>query len=163
MRSGFSKIELEVLTETRGAYFVWCIENAGTLGSILHHYRKNWLQRKNINGYKKSPKGTPLLLDKIINQFDRKIKGRSIFTDDVKSEYYKGIQEIMNEFYDNTFDPKPSRKDAYMEYAYEEYDNWKKQQRRYSKKPPPPPTKSFKEFVKSGLANKYKVISNYLK
>lgn len=152
----FSRAELDIIAEKRGAYFVWCIENATTLAGILHEYRKNFLKRKNISGYKKSPNGTPILIDKIINQFDRKIKGRLIFTDDVKKEYFKGIQSIINEFFDETFQPKISRKDAYIKYMADNYCKFGKN--KYLSF-----TKSFQDFVKSGMANKYKAKSNYLK
>ena len=82
-----------------------------TLKISLNNYRKWFLKRKNINGYKKLPKGTPKEIDRLINSFDRKIDGKSIFTDEVKKEYFNGISIIYNKFYELSFEPKLSWKD----------------------------------------------------
>ena len=137
---------LEVFKHTRSPYETWCFENVGTLGYELHQYRKNFLKRKNINCYKKTHKETPILLDKLINKFDRKIKGLPIFTDEVKYEYFKGLQNIFNLYYDETFNPKLSRRCAYYNYLAENYCLYGKNYK----------SKSFKEFVSSGLAKYYR-------
>ena len=111
----------------------------------VQEYRKYFLKRKNINCYKPN-KNTPILLDKLLNTFDRKIKGIPIFKDDIKKEYLKGVQDVFNQYYDTTFEPKKSRKQAYYEYEAEIYCIYKGQVK----------AKTFKEFKKSGLFKYYK-------
>lgn len=87
----------------------------------LDKYRKWFLKRKNINGYKKLPKNTPTKIDKLINCFDRKINNEPIFTEDVKKEYFEGISIIYNKFYELSFEPKESWKDKEIKRKAEHY------------------------------------------
>lgn len=112
----------------------------------VQKYRKQFLKRKNINGYKKTHKQTPILLDKLINTFNRKIKTLPMFTDKVKAEYFNGLQNVFNLYYDETFEPKLSRRGAYYRYLAENYCLYGK---KYV-------SKSFKEFVSSGLSQHYR-------
>lgn len=113
----------------------------------LQAYRKEFLsKRKHINKYKKSPKGTPEYLDRVINAFDRKIKGISIFTEDTKKEYFEGIEYIFSCYYDKTFEPKKSKMEAYYSYLATEYIVFGKIYKSIS----------FKEFVKSGTYKYYR-------
>lgn len=113
----------------------------------VQKYREDFLKRKNINGYKKTSKNTPLLLDKIINKFDRQIKGIPIFLPDVKKEYLTGLERIFGYYYIERIQPKASRKEAYISYLAE---NYIKYGRKYKG------GKTFKEFISSGLSNKYR-------
>jgi hypothetical protein len=112
----------------------------------VQEYRKSFLKRKNVSNYKKSKKNTPVVIDKLFNSFDRKIKGISIFTDEVKKEYFKGLKCIFESYYNETFEPKNSRRYAYTNYLAENYIIFGKNYK----------SKTYKEFIKSGLANKYK-------
>ena len=112
----------------------------------LHEYRIRFLMRKNVNGYKKTNKNTPIIIDKLINSFDRKIKGLPIFTHKVKEEYFKGIKEIFNNHYDDTFCPKLSRKRCYIKYQADQYCIYGKNYK----------SKTYKEFINAGMANKYR-------
>jgi len=112
----------------------------------LMNYRKSFLKRKNINRYTKQKKGTPIIIDKLINTFDRKIKGISIFTNDIKKEYTKGLNIIFAKFYEENRLPKPSKRDAYINYLAENYILYGKGYKSIS----------FDEFVKRGLSNNYR-------
>jgi hypothetical protein len=138
---------LEVFKHTRSPYEIWCFENVGTLGFQLHQFRKGFLKRKNVNGYKKTNKNTPIIIDKLINSFDRKIKNISIFTDNVKDEYFERIKHIFDEHYNDTFEPKKSKKTCYFEYLADNYMLYKKNYK----------SKTFKEFKSSGLLKNYKI------
>lgn len=102
-------------------YQKWCFENVGSLGYNLHKYRLHFLKRKNIQKYKKSKKGTPIVIDKMINSFDRKIQGITIFSEEVKNEYFKGINEIMSNYYLETFLPKKSKYEKYISFLADQY------------------------------------------
>jgi hypothetical protein len=115
----------------------------------VQEYRKNFLKRKNINGYKKTHKNTPILLDKLINAFDRKIHEAPILKNEVKIDYFKGLNNIFNQYYTETFQPRMSKQYAYHEYVATNYCL-------YGKKTYKSITLTFKEFVKSGLVNKYR-------
>ncbi|OPZ54104.1 MAG: hypothetical protein BWY90_00308 [Deltaproteobacteria bacterium ADurb.BinA014] len=69
-----------------------------------------------------------------------------IFTEEVKSEYFKGLQIIFNSYYDETFQPKLSKKDAYYKYLAENYCMYGKKYK----------SKTFKEFVRSGMLQYYR-------
>ena len=112
----------------------------------LMNYRKSFLKRKNINRYTKQKKGTPIIIDKLINSFDRKIKGINIFTNDIKKEYIKGLNIIFAKFYEENRLPKPSKRDAYINYLAENYILYGKGYKSIS----------FDEFVKRGLSNNYR-------
>jgi hypothetical protein len=112
----------------------------------LSNYRRSFLKRKNINRYVKQSKGTPIILDKLMNAFDRKIKGIPIFTEDVKKEYFEGLKKIYSNYYEEIRLPKPSRKDAYISYLAENYCLYGKKYK----------TIQFDEFVKRGLSNNYR-------
>ena len=137
---------LEVLKYTRSPYEIWCLENIGTLSFQLHEFRKRFLKRKNVNGYKKTNKNTPIIIDKLINSFDRKIKNMPIFTNNVKDEYFVQLKGIFNDHYSDTFEPKKSKKDCYMEYLADNYIKYKKNYK----------SKTYKEFISSGLLKNYK-------
>jgi len=85
----------------------------------LQEYRKRFLKRKNVSNYKKN-RGN-VLIDKLLNAFDRKIKGIDIFTIDVKTEYFKGLKNIYNEFYNSTYENRPSKNDERINKLAEEY------------------------------------------
>ena len=112
----------------------------------LINYRKSFLKKKNINRYSKQIKGTPIVIDKLINSFDRKIKGISIFSNDIKSEYFIGLNKIFSSFYDEDRLPKPSKKDAYINYLAENYCLYGKKYKSIS----------YYEFVKRGMSNNYR-------
>jgi hypothetical protein len=82
----------------------------------------------------------------LINSFDRKIKNISIFTDNVKDEYFERIKHIFDEHYNDTFEPKKSKKTCYFEYLADNYILYKKNYK----------SKTFKEFKSSGLLKNYK-------
>ena len=65
----------------------------------LDDYRRSFLKRKNINGWRKNITGTPIIIDKVLNSFDRKIKGIPLFPEDVKIEYFKGLNDIFEKYY----------------------------------------------------------------
>lgn len=121
----------------------------GSINFRVQEYRKQFLKRKNINGYKKNNKGTPIVIDKLINAFERKIKGKKIFTDAVKKEYFKGLKIVFAKYYDETFQPKISRKDSYINYLAEQYII-------YGKKTYKHKSISFKEFISSGMSKHYR-------
>lgn len=112
----------------------------------LNEYRKSFLKRKNINRYSKQLKGTPIIIDKLINSFDRKIKGIPIFTNEVKREYFIGLNKIFTSFYEENSLPKPSKKDAYINYLATNYCIYGK---KYD-------SLSFAEFKKRGMSNNYR-------
>ena len=112
----------------------------------LSNYRKSFLKRKNINRYSKQIKGTPIVIDKLINSFDRKIKGIPIFSNDTKQEYFKGLNKIFSLFYYENRLPKPSKKDAYINYLAESYCLYGKNYK----------SMSYKEFVSRGMSNNYR-------
>jgi hypothetical protein len=115
----------------------------------VQKYRKNFLKRKNINKYKKVSKGTPLVIDKLLNCFDRKIKGIEIFTEDVKRQYFEGLEVYFDAYYWDTFQPRFSKTyhynayiiDMMSVYGYYNYKNY---------------ALTFKEFVRSGMLAYYK-------
>ena len=120
--------------------------------SINYHvqeYRKRFLKRKNINRYKNQPKNTPIIIDRLINSFDRKIKGVPIFTNEIKEQYLKGLQDIFNVYYDESFEPKISRKESYYKYLSETYCLYGK--KKYKSKALP-----LKEYLSSGLSQYYR-------
>jgi hypothetical protein len=96
--------------------------------------------------YKKINKNTPIVLDKLLNAFDRKIKGLPIFADDIKKEYFNGLRDIFSLYYAESFEPKKSKKYCYNEYLSDNYCIYGKIHT----------TKTFNEFVKCGLVNKYR-------
>jgi len=109
-------------------------------------YRQYFLKRKNINRYKKTSKGTPIIIDKLLNSFDRKIKSQPIFTDDVRAEYFKGLQKLFNDYYDDTFQPRLPKWFHYSSYQADMYvifGKWDK-------------AKTYKEFVSTGMLAYYK-------
>ena len=87
----------------------------------LHNYRCSFLKRKNINGWKSNIDGTPVIIDKLLNSFNRKIKGIPMFTDDVKREYFEGLRKIFEKYYDELKFNNLSRKDAYYKYCGENF------------------------------------------
>lgn len=117
-----------------------------SISEALRTHRHIYLKRKNINKYKKSNNGTPVMLDKLFNSFDRKIKGIEIFNKDVKYQYFKELNDIFNFYYEESFKPKISKREAYIHYKATNYLVFKKHG--YSI--------SYKEFVKSGMAANYK-------
>lgn len=119
----------------------------------LMFYRKSFLKRKNINGYKKLPNGTPIIIDKLINSFDRKIKSKKLFKDDVKIEYLKGVQLFFNSYYEAMSYPKESKKDSHSNYIVA---NFRVKGRGRQRKNNMDELMTFKEFKKSGLVNKFR-------
>jgi hypothetical protein len=148
--------EREVLTETRGAYYVWQLENVCTLQGRLHEYRKDFLsKRKNVNKYKKQPNGTPKIIDKMINAFDRKIKGVPILKDEVKKIYMEGIESIFDDFYNSLIDDNTSKQYYYRMYQADMYCNLNPPFTK-AKNRKEPKYLSFREFKMAGLVKKYK-------
>lgn len=115
----------------------------------VQKYRKDFLKRKNINKYKKVGKGTPVVIDKLLNSFDRKIKGIEIFTEDVKKQYFDGLNEIFDAYYWDTFQPNIPKCYHYSDYIADMYFV-------YGKKNYKDNCLSFKEFVRSGNLAYYK-------
>lgn len=115
----------------------------------LDNYRRRFLKRKNINGHISHKKGTPEIISKLLNAFDRKIKGISIFNDNVKAKYFAGLQEIFTEHYISANINRKSRKEAYISY-------WAEQHIKHGRKQINEHVKTFKEFVKAGMANDYR-------
>lgn len=115
----------------------------------LNNYRESFLKRKNINRYSKQLKGTPIIIDKLINSFDRKIKGIPIFTNEVKREYFIGLNKIFTSFYEENSLPKLSKKDAYIRYLATNYDIYGKTKYKSL-------SLSFAEFKKHGMSNNYR-------
>jgi hypothetical protein len=124
----------------------YTLENYG-----VQHYRKDFLKRKNINRYKKSNKGTPVVLDKLLNSFDRKIKGVPIFNDEVKKEYFEGLQNIFNNYYEDTFQPRITKRQYYSSYLAIMYDIYGV--KNYKEK-----SLTLKEFISTGELAKFKKI-----
>jgi len=119
----------------------------------LNYYRRSFLKRKNINGWRKNITGTPIIIDKLLNSFDRKIKGIPLFTEDVKIEYFKGLNDIFEKYYNEMKYNNFSRKDCYYSYLAENYrttgkGRWKKNNLAE--------LMSFKQFIKAGLCNDYR-------
>lgn len=112
----------------------------------LRDYRRSFLKRKNINCYVKQKKGTPIIMDKLINSFDRKIKGVSIFTSDVRKEYFNGLEKIFSDYYEEIRLPRLSKKDAYLNYVSGNYCLYGKNYK----------SLTFNEFRTKGLTNKYR-------
>ena len=79
----------------------------------LDNYRRSFIKRKNINCWKKNITGTPIIIDKLFNSFDRKIKGIPLFSEDVKIEYFKGLNAIFEKYYNEMKYNNLSRKDCY--------------------------------------------------
>ena len=121
----------------------------------LSDYRRKFLKRKNINRWKPNVNGTPIIIDKLLNSFDRKIKGIPLFTDEVKREYFEGLRKIFENYYDEQKFNNPSRKDAYMNYLA---INFKTTGYRRAKENNLNELMTFKEFVATGLCNKYRLL-----
>lgn len=119
----------------------------------LHEYRRNFLKRKNINGWKPNIDGTPVIIDKLLNSFNRKIKGIPMFTDEVKREYFEGLRKIFEIYYDELKFNKKSRKDAYYTYLAHHFRTTGRG--RY-KKNNLNELMSFKEFIAAGICNDYR-------
>ena len=119
----------------------------------LHNYRRAFLKRKNINGWKRNINGTPEIVDKLLNSFDRKIKGIPLFTDDVKREYFEGLSKIFANHYDELKFNNLSRKDAYHKYIA---SNFKTTGRGRHLKNNLNELMTFKEFIAAGICNNYR-------
>lgn len=74
-----------------------------SLGYTLMAYRKRFLETKKLkNGYKNDlHKGTPEKLEMHFAAFERKIKGKPLFNEVIKTDYLNGITVIFELFYDN--------------------------------------------------------------
>jgi hypothetical protein len=119
----------------------------------LHNYRRAFLKRKNINGWKPNIDGTPVIVDKLLNSFNRKIKGIPMFTDEVKREYFEGLSKIFANYYDELKFNNLSRKDAYYTYLA---SNFKTTGRGHSLKNNLNELMTFKEFIAAGICNNYR-------
>jgi hypothetical protein len=119
----------------------------------ISKHRQNYLKRKNVNNWKTNGINTPDSLDKLLNCFDRKIKGFKIFTPEVKNQYLKELNVLFSDYYLSTFEPKYSKIDSYNNYLAV---NIKYSGKGRSKKNNLNELLTFKEFIKSGLKNKYK-------
>ena len=119
----------------------------------LHNYRRAFLKRKNINGWKRNINGTPEIVDKLLNSFDRKIKVIPLFTDDVKREYFEGLSKIFANHYDELKFNNLSRKDAYNIYRA---SNFKTTGRGRHSKNNLNELMTFKEFIAAGICNNYR-------
>jgi len=87
----------------------------------LRNYRRKFLKRQNINKWKSYGKDTPFEVSQILNCFDRKIKNLPIFNESVRDEYFKGLQEIFNGYYESMLDNQPSKKDFYIKWKADCY------------------------------------------
>jgi hypothetical protein len=111
----------------------------------LKEYRYKFIKkRQNINQYRRQKKGTPKVIIKMINAFDRKINNVPIFTDEIKKEYLKGINTIFANYY-SMQDEYLSRKDYYGMFWAEQYCVFKN----------PRYIISFKEFKEQGYYKRY--------
>lgn len=119
----------------------------------LQEYRRNFLKRKNINGWKPNIDGTPVIVDKLLNSFNRKIKGIPMFTDEVKREYFEGLSKIFANYYDELKFNNLSRKDAYIAYLARHYKATGRG--RYIKNNRNE-LMTFKEFIAAGICNNYR-------
>lgn len=119
----------------------------------LHNYRRAFLKRKNINRWKRNINGTPETVDKLLNSFNRKIKGIPMFTDEVKREYFEGLSKIFANYYDELKFNNISRKDAYYTYLA---SNFKTTGRGHSFKNNLNELMTFKEFIAAGICNNYR-------
>jgi len=119
----------------------------------LHNYRRAFLKRKNINRWKRNINGTPEIVDKLLNSFNRKIKGIPMFTDEVKREYFEGLSKIFANYYDELKFNNLSRKDAYYTYLA---SNFKTTGRGRSLTNNLNELMTFKEFIAAGICNKYR-------
>ena len=119
----------------------------------LNDYRRSFLKRKNINGWRKNINGTPIIIDKLLNSFDRKIKGLPLFSEDVKIEYFKGLNDIFEKHYNEMKYKNISRKDCYYKYIAVHFKTTGKGR---STKNNLEELMSFKQFIKAGLCNNYR-------
>ena len=128
---------------------------------LLHYelsdYRRSFLKRKNINHWKKNIDGTPESLDKLLNSFNRKIKSIPLFTDDVKVQYFEGLNKIFEKHYEELKFNNASRKDAYYKYCGQ---NFKTTGNGRAKKNNLNELMTFKQFVSAGLSNNYRYRGN---
>jgi len=118
----------------------------GTINFEVREYRKNFLKRKNINGYKKTHKHSPKLIDKMLNALDRRINGLPLFTDEVKQKYFKGLNAIYIKHYTESFNPQTSRKDCYINYLADYYCKFGNHS-----------TLTFKEFKQRGMIKTHRI------
>ena len=95
----------------------------------------------------------PRIIDKLLNSFDRKIKGIPLFTADIKKEYFEGLNKIFEKYYDELKFNNLSRKDAYYKYCAE---NFKTSGKGRAKKNNLNELMTFKQFVSAGLSNNYR-------
>jgi len=119
----------------------------------LNNYRRSFLKRKNINSWRKNITGTPIIIDKLLNSFDRKIKGIPLFPEDVKIEYFKGLNDIFEKYYNEMKYNNLSRKDCYYRYLAEHFKTTGKGR---GLKNNLAELMSFKQFIKAGLCNAYR-------
>jgi hypothetical protein len=67
----------------------------------LKEYRKRYLSNKVCkNIIFKAPKHTPIIIEKIINCFERKIKNKTLLKDVFLEDYKVGINEIWKQYHD---------------------------------------------------------------
>ena len=121
----------------------------------LHYYRRTFLKRKNINCWKPNIDGTPVIIDKLLNSFNRKIKGIPLFTDDVKREYFEGLRKVFENHYDELKFNNISRKDAYYKYLA---INFRTTGRGRYLKNNLNELMTFKEFIAAGICNDYRCL-----
>ncbi len=118
----------------------------------LNNYRRSFLKRKNINGWRKNITGTPIIIDKLLNSFDRKIKGVPLFSEDVKIEYFKGLNDIFEKHYNEMKYNNLSRRDCYYKYLAAHFKITGKGRGKNNLAE----LLSFKQFIKAGLCNSYR-------
>ena len=124
-----------------------------SIEDAVREYRRAFLKRKNIQGYKKLNKYTPKRLDKLVNAFDRKIKKKPIFSEKVKEQYFLGLEKIFTQYYETLNQNRLSKKDAYINYLA---TNFKISGRGRSLKNNLNKLMTYSEFIKSGLCNSYR-------
>ena len=123
------------------------------LSLILNNYRRSFLKRKFINNYKKNVNGTPTNIDKLINCFERKIKGIEIFNDSTKKLYFEGLNKIYSDYYDEMKFNKISKKELYFIYLSENYKVTGRGKNKHNNRLE---LMTFEQFKKSGYCNKFK-------
>jgi hypothetical protein len=117
-----------------------------SLSQMLSEHRKSFLKRMNVQGYKKQAKGTPVILDKIINSFDRKIRQKFIFNSEIRKQYFSELKKIYERHYCEVRAMQFNRSSAYISYKADFYIKYNEIDKANSKN----------DFIKSGGYRLYK-------
>ena len=95
------------------------------LSRSLKEFRESFLKPCRLNGYKPTAKNTPIELDRLINQFDRKIKNKPILNKKNREVYLKKVEAFKLKYFEdhylNDFN-KISKRDAFRVFRGFVYD-----------------------------------------